>query len=79
MNGNQAAILEEALARFVDMCLRGERPDIDEFVRQYPEYEAKLKERIQDLQEIDSLFDSIVQVDENDFEDTVIRDTLIGR
>ena len=79
MNDNQAAILEEALARFVDMCLRGKRPDIDEFVGQYPEYEAQLKERIQDLQEIDSLFDSIVQVDENDFEDTVIRDTLIGR
>jgi len=79
MNDNQAAVLEEALTRFVDVCLQGEQPDIDEFVGQYPEYEAQLKERIQDLQEIDSLFDSLVHADESDFEDTVIRDELVGR
>jgi len=79
MNDNQAAVLEEALTRFVDVCLQGEQPDIDEFVGQYPEYEAQLKERIQDLQEIDSLLDSLVHADENDFEDTVIRDELVGR
>ncbi|MCH7559676.1 MAG: hypothetical protein IIB56_19805, partial [Planctomycetes bacterium] len=78
MNDNQAAILEEALTRFVDVCLQGEQPDIDEFVGQYPEYEAQLKERIQDLQEIDSLFDSLVQADESDFEDTVTGGELVG-
>ncbi|MHC4540579.1 MAG: protein kinase domain-containing protein [Planctomycetota bacterium] len=78
-NDNQAAILEEALTRFVDVCLQGEQPDIDEFVGQYPEYGAQLKERIQDLQEIDSLFDSLVQADESDFEDTVIGHELVGR
>ncbi len=79
MNDNQAAILEEALTRFVDVCLQGEQPDIDEFVGQYPEYEAQLKERIQDLQEIDSLFDSLVQADESDFGDTATGHELVGQ
>ena len=79
MNDNQAAILEEALTRFVDVCLQGEQPDIDEFVGQYPEYEAQLKERIQDLQEIDSLFDSLVQADESDFGNTATGRELVGQ
>ncbi|NIS83244.1 MAG: protein kinase, partial [Anaerolineales bacterium] len=79
MNDNQAAVLEEALTRFVDVCLRGEQPDIDEFVGQYPEYEAQLKGRIQDLQEIDSLFDSLVHADESDFEDTATGHELVGQ
>lgn len=79
MNDNQAAILEEALTRFVNVSLRGEQPDIDEFAGQYPEYEAQLKERIQDLQEIDSLFDSLVRADESDFEDTITGHELVGR
>jgi len=79
MNDNRAAILQEALTRFVDVYLRGEQPDIDEFVGQYPECEAQLKERIQDLQEIDSLFDSLVQADESDFGDTATGRELVGR
>ena len=78
-NDNQSVILQEALTRFVDVCLQGEQPDIDEFARQYPEYEAQLKKRIQDLQEIDSLFDSLVQADESDFEDSAAEHNLIGK
>ena len=32
-NDNQAVVLEEALTRFVDECLQGEKPDVDEFAR----------------------------------------------
>ncbi|NQV33987.1 MAG: protein kinase, partial [Phycisphaeraceae bacterium] len=78
MNDNQATILEEALTRFVDVWLQGEPPDIDEFVGQYPEYETQLKERIQDLEEIDSLFDSLVKTDESDFEGAVTLQSLVG-
>ncbi len=79
MNDNQATILEEALTRFVDVCLLGEQPDVDEFVGQYPQYEAQLKDRIQDLQEIDSLFDSLVQADESDFEGAATVQSLVGQ
>ncbi len=79
MNDNQADVLEEALTRFIGVYFRGEQPDIDDFIGQYPQCKAQLKKRIQDLQEIDSLFDSLVQADESDFEDLVIKDNLIGR
>jgi len=79
MDDNQANVLEEALTRFMGVCSRGEQPDIDEFIGQYPQYKAQLKKRIRDLQEIDSLFDSLVHADEIDFEDSVIKGNLIGR
>ena len=78
-NDNQLVILEEALTRFVDVSLQGEQPDINEFAGQYPQYEAQLKKRIQDLQEIDSLFDSIVHADESDFEEAVTGQDLVGQ
>ena len=79
MKDNQADILEEALTRFMRVCSGSEQPDIDEFIGQYPQCKAQLKKRIQDLHEIDSLFDSLVHADESDFEDSVIQDHLIGR
>ncbi len=78
-NENQAVILEDALTRFVDECLQGEEPDADEFARQYPQCEGQLKERIQDLQEIDSLFDSLVQADDSEFEGTAAPHDLVGQ
>ena len=63
MNDNRSATLKEALQRFVEAYLQGRQPDIGEFVKQYPEYEAQLKKRIKDLREIDTLFDSIFQAD----------------
>ena len=72
-------MLEEALTRFIDECLQGEKPDIDEFARQYPQCEAKLKQRIRDLHEIDFLFDSIVRADETEFVDIVAHQDLVGQ
>jgi serine/threonine protein kinase len=78
---NQERTLKEAVRQFIDAQLQGQEPDIDEFVKQYPELEHQIRQKVQNLQKIDTLFDSLVQADENDFEDevTVIRDDLVGR
>jgi serine/threonine protein kinase/tetratricopeptide (TPR) repeat protein len=76
---NQATLVEEALTRFVDEWLQGKRPDVHEFVQQYPQCEAQLKVRLQDLDEIDSLFDSLVQADANEFAATAAGQDLAGR
>jgi len=78
-NDNQAVILEDALTRFVDECLQGEKPDADEFARQYPQCEGRLKERIQDLREIDFLLDSLIQADDSEFEGTAAPHDLVGQ
>jgi TolB-like protein/Tfp pilus assembly protein PilF len=79
MSDKQAIILEEALTRFIDESLQGKQPDINEFASQYPQCEAQLKVRIQDLKEIDFLFDTIVQAEESDFENAVTGQNLVGQ
>ena len=78
---NQKDAIEEAVQQFVDARFRGREPDIDEFVKQYPELEHQIRQKIRNLRKIDGLFDSLVQADESDFEDevTMIRDELVGR
>ncbi len=78
-DNNQDNVLGAALKKFVDAHLRGEQPDIDEFVKQYPECEDLIRERIQDLQKINNLFDSLTRADESDFEGTVTGRSLIGQ
>ncbi|GAH63725.1 unnamed protein product, partial [marine sediment metagenome] len=79
IDNNQEHILEEAVQQFVDAQLRGQDPDIDEFVKQYPEFERRLRQRIENLQKIDALFDSLVQAGEEElaptasFGDSVVR------
>jgi len=79
MNDNQGNILEQALTRFVDECLQGKQPDVDEFVDQYPQCHAQLKMRLQDLHEIDSLFDSLVRANEVEFAAAATGHDLAGR
>jgi serine/threonine protein kinase/tetratricopeptide (TPR) repeat protein len=78
-DNNQDRALEEALKKFVDVYLQGEKPDIDEFVEQYPKLEDVLKQRIQDLLKIDTLFSTLVQVNEGDFEDVGAGHDLVGQ
>ncbi|MBW1851422.1 MAG: hypothetical protein JRJ15_08330, partial [Deltaproteobacteria bacterium] len=66
---NQEHSLRKAVRQFIDAQLQGQEPDIDEFVRQYPEFEDQIRQKVQNLQKIDTLFDSLMQVDEGDFED----------
>jgi serine/threonine protein kinase len=76
---NQAAVLEEALTRFHQAKIKGEQLDIEEFAEQYPQLQGQLQQRLYDLQEIDSLFDSLVHADGNDFEEVIRIQNLVGR
>ncbi|MHC4582878.1 MAG: protein kinase domain-containing protein [Planctomycetota bacterium] len=78
-NDNQKHTLEEVLQQFVNLQLRGQRPDIDEFARKYPEFEDQIRRRIRKLQKINNMFDTLVQPDERDFEDTVAEQNLVGK
>jgi len=54
IDDNHKHVLEEALEQFVDSQLWGKEPDIDEFVRRYPEFEHQIRKRIQKIQRIDA-------------------------
>jgi len=71
--------LDEVLTRFVNAYVRDEKPDIDEFVRQYPQHENQLRRRVEGLCEIDALFDSLVQADHSDFNGVETEDNLVGQ
>jgi TolB-like protein/Tfp pilus assembly protein PilF len=78
-NDNRADSLDEVLTQFVNACEQGEQPDVEEFIEQYPQYEAHIRRRISGLREIDALFDSLVQADENDFINTSAEQNLVGQ
>ena len=79
LDDNQQSIVEKAVQQFVDAQLRGQKPDIDEFVKKYPGLDHQIRENIRDLQKIDGLFDTILQADMSDFEDTAAGLDLVGR
>jgi tetratricopeptide (TPR) repeat protein len=76
---NSENIIEQAVQRFADAQLQGQQPNIDEFVKQYPEFESQIRQRIQSLQKIDSLFDCLMQADDSDFSDAIAEYNLIGQ
>ena len=71
--------IEQAVQKFIDAQLRGENPDINEFVKQYPGIEEIIRQRIQNLREIDGLFASLMQADESDFGEPPEEHNLIGQ
>ena len=79
LNHNNEDIIEQAVQRFVDAQLQGQKPNLDEFVKQYGGLEQQIRQRIKSLEEIDDLFDCIVQADDSDFPAAVIEDNLIGQ
>jgi serine/threonine-protein kinase len=79
IHDNKKHVLEEAVQQFVDAQLQGREPDIDEFVKRYPKFEDQIRKRIGKLRKLDTLFASLVQVDENDFDTTATGPDLAGR
>ena len=79
IDDNQNRILEEAVQQFIDEQMRGLEPHIDTFSKQYPEFEDEIKKRIRKLKRINTLFDTIVQADESDYENTATGQDLIGQ
>ena len=76
---NRKNDFEEALRQFVDAHMRGEKPDVDEFVDSYPEFEDQIRQKVQSFKRIDALFDTVMQSDETEFADTATGDDLVGR
>jgi len=76
---NQKDIVKEAVRQFVDASLRGEKPDLDEFARQYPGLESQIRRGIQELHKINNLFDSLVKADDSDFENITDEYDLVGK
>jgi serine/threonine protein kinase/tetratricopeptide (TPR) repeat protein len=76
---NQKNIVEQAIQQFVDAQLRGQNPDINELVKQYPEFEDRIRQRIQNFQHINGLFDCLMQADDSDFAPEISEHNLIGQ
>jgi len=75
---NRKDIVKDAVKQFVDASMRGKKPDLNEFVKQYPGLESHIRKGIQELQRINALFDSLVQADEGDFEESETGEDLVG-
>ena len=78
-NKNRENDFEDALRQFIDAQMRGEKPDIEEFINQYPEFEDQIRQKVQSFRKIDALFDTIMQPEGNEFADTVTGDDLVGQ
>ena len=76
---NKERSFKEAVRQFVEAHLQGKAPDIEELVSKFPEYEHQIRQKVKEFRKVDSLFDTLVQADESDFEDAVIKDNLVGR
>ena len=79
LGDNQKRILEEAVQQFVDAQLDGQELIVDEFIKQYPDLEEHLRQRIDNLQEIDDLFSSIMGAEETELNDSIAGHELIGQ
>jgi len=68
-DNNKERSFKEAVRQFVEAHLRGTAPDIEELVSKYPEFEHEIRQKVKEFHKVDSLFDSLVQADECDFEE----------
>ena len=78
-DNNREHSFNEAVRQFVEAQLSGYEPNIEEFVSKYPEFEHQIRQKIKEFQKVDSLFDTLVQADESDFEDTATGCDLVGQ
>ncbi|MCP4455925.1 MAG: hypothetical protein GY809_31085, partial [Planctomycetes bacterium] len=76
---NKEHRLEEAVHSFLDAQSRGLEPDIDDFVKAYPDLASQIRQRILNLRKIDTLFDSLVQAEESDFDRVAPGPDLVGQ
>jgi serine/threonine protein kinase len=78
IDDNPEQILDEALQQFVNSQLHDQEIDIEELVKQYPEFEHQIRKRIKKFQRINNIFDSLSQAGENEFEDAPLELDLVG-
>jgi len=68
-DNNQEHSFKEAVRQFVEAQLSGKEPDIEKLVKKYPEFEHQIRRKIKEFHKVDSLFDTLVQTDQSDFEE----------
>jgi serine/threonine protein kinase len=78
-SNNRENEFEESLRQFIDARMRGEKPDIDEFVNKYPEFEDQIRQKVQSFRKIDALFDTIMQPEGNEFAVAVTGEDIVGQ
>jgi TolB-like protein/tetratricopeptide (TPR) repeat protein len=78
-NDDRERDFKEAVWQFLEAYLHGSTHDIEELVREYPEFEDQIRQKITEFQEVNTLFDFISRADESDFEDTLTSEDLVGR
>lgn len=71
--------IKEAVQRFVAEQIDGQRPNIEEFVKQYPGLEERLRKRIESLQKVDTLFEELTRADDKDLALLDNEENLVGR
>ncbi len=76
---NREQDFKEAFRQFVEALLFGQEPDIEELVKNYPEFEDQIRQKLEKFQKVDSLFGSIVRADESDFDDPTAGQDLVGQ
>lgn len=76
---NQNDVLEKAVRHFIDAQLAGYDTDLDKFVKDYPGLEDQIMQRIHRLGEIDSLFASLMNGQDDEFGETIAGNELIGQ
>jgi len=76
---NQEKFIKDAVQQFVNAQMEGQEPDIDEFVKKHPDYGHQIKQMILNIRKIDTLFDTLLQTDESDYEDITDQYDLIGQ
>jgi hypothetical protein len=76
---NRENIIEQVVQRFIDAQLCGQNPGINEIVKQYPEFEDIIRQRIQNFQHINGLFDCLMQADDSDFASEISEHDLIDQ
>jgi serine/threonine protein kinase/tetratricopeptide (TPR) repeat protein len=76
---NQGRSFKEAVRQFIEAQLQGKEPDIEEFVSQYPEFEQQIRQKIKKFRKIDSLFDSLVQANDDSVTDTATGRELVSQ
>ncbi len=78
-NNSLDRVLNEAVREFLASGFRGEEPDLDEFVKQYPDLEQRIRQKVRACQRVSSLFDTLREADESEFDDTASGCDLVGR
>jgi serine/threonine-protein kinase len=77
-DNNQNETLDKVVQEFLAAQLRGEEPDLEQFVRQRPGLEEKIRQKLQNCRHVSSLFDSLREVDETEFQHAKDQTDLTG-